>query len=58
MGLGGGRMLGAEHVTLTSAVLSDTIFRKDHRNREILDVVVFLVETGEEAEFCILGGCR
>lgn len=34
---------------------SDMIFRKDHRNCDVLDVVEVLVETGDEAEFCILG---
>ena len=42
-------------MTPTSAALSDTNFRKDHRKCAVLDVVEFLVEAGEEAEFCILG---
>lgn len=51
-------MSGAEHVTPPLQCSQTRIFRKDHRNREVLDVVEFLVETGEEAEFCIPGGCR
>ena len=45
-------MLCAAHVTLTPTALSDVIFRKDHRNCEVLDVVEALVEIGEDAEFC------
>lgn len=48
-------MLYAVHVALSPTALSDTISRKDHRNCEMLDVVQVLVETGDEAEFCILG---
>lgn len=43
------------HAALSPAALSDMIFRKDHRNCDVLDVVEVLVETGDEAEFCILG---
>lgn len=48
-------MLYTVHVALSPTALSDTISRKDHRNCDMLDVVQVLVETGDEAEFCILG---
>lgn len=48
-------MLYAVHVALSPTALSDTISRKDHRNCDMLDVVQVLVETGDEAEFSILG---
>lgn len=51
-------MLCVAHVILTPIALSDMIFRKDHRNCEVFDVVEVLVETGKEAEFYILGQCR
>lgn len=57
---GGGEMKGGHELGAhdpTSAALSDTNFRKDHRKCAVLDVVEFLVEAGEEAEFCILARC-
>ena len=48
-------MVYSVHVALSPTALSVTISRKDHRNCDVLDVVEVLVETGDEAEFCILG---
>lgn len=51
----GGRGGCAVPVALTPQCSPTSVFRKDHRKFEVLDVVEFLVETGEEAEFCFLG---